>query len=61
MSPTPIADPEGVDERRAAIGLDSLAEAIARHRAGSTDEPKPADFAKRRAEREAWARKTGWR
>jgi hypothetical protein len=61
MSPTLIEDPEGVDERRAAVGLDSMAEATARHRAGSADEPKPADFAKRRAEMEAWARKTGWR
>jgi hypothetical protein len=61
MSPTPIEDPERVDDRRATVGLGPLAEATARHRAGSADEPKPADFAKRRAEMEAWARKTGWR
>ncbi len=61
MSPTPIEDPEGVDERRAAVGLDPVAKATARHRAGSADEPKRADLAERRAEMDAWARKTGWR
>ncbi len=61
MSPTPIEDPEGVDARRAAVGLDPIGEAAARHRADSADEPKPADSAERRAKMDAWARKTGWR
>jgi hypothetical protein len=61
MSPAPIEDPDEVDERRAVVGLGPLAEATGRHRAGSADEPKPRDFAERRAEMDAWARKTGWR
>jgi hypothetical protein len=53
MSPTPIEDPEGVDARRAAVGLDPIGEAAARHRADSADEPKPADSAERRAKMDA--------
>lgn len=61
MSPTPIEDPERVDERRTAVGLGPLAEAIARHRAESADERKPANLADRKGEMDVWARKTGWR
>lgn len=61
MSPNPIDEPEGVDERRAAIGLGSMAEATERHRRSSAAEYRPADLTKRRHEMDAWARKVGWR
>ena len=61
LSPEPIEDAEGVDVRRAAVGLPPLAEAIGKARQGAGDEPIPADRAARQAEKEAWARKVGWR
>ena len=61
MSPTPIEEPDQVDDRRAAVGLGPLAETIARHRAEVAEEQKPKDLGARRLEMEAWARKTGWR
>ena len=61
MSPLPIEDPEGVDERRAAIGLPPLSEQIARIRRDSASEPKPANLAERRREAHEWAVRTGWR
>jgi hypothetical protein len=59
MNPLPIADPDGVDARRAAVGLPPLAEAIARHRTQA--EGPPADYARHRAGAEAFAREVGWR
>ncbi len=59
MSPQPIEDPDGVDARRAAVGLPPLAETTARHRAG--DSPRPPDLAQRRRDYEAWLKKVGWR
>lgn len=63
MSPRPIADPAGVDERRAAVGLPSLAEATARHRlqAEKEKQPKPASYAERQRGMDEWARSVGWR
>ncbi len=61
LSPLPIKGAEGVDARRAAIGLPPLAEAIREHRARNAGEPPPADAAKRRREAEEWAIRTGWR
>jgi hypothetical protein len=61
MSPLPIEDPEHVDERRAAVGLSPLQDATARHRAEIGPEARPADFATREREKDAWARRTGWR
>lgn len=57
MSPLPIEEPEKVDERRSALGLPPLAEAIARHRRESGTEPPRQD----RRERALWLVKTGWR
>ena len=59
MNPLPIADPDGVDERRAAVGLPPLARAIARHRAEA--QGPPADHTRHQAEAEAFAREVGWR
>lgn len=63
MSPLPIEDPEGVDERRRAVGLNTLAERQAemRARAALEGQGPPADFAARRAEGERWAKEAGWR
>jgi hypothetical protein len=63
LSPAPIADPQGVDERRASVGLPPLAEAVAqmRARAAAEGETAPDDLAKRRAEFDAWTARVGWR
>jgi len=64
LSPWPsVEDPEGVDERRAAVGLGPLAANTARMRAAvaAEGEGPPADPAARRREAEAWARRVGWR
>ena len=59
MNPKPIEDPDKVDRYRTEVGLPPLAQAIAWHRAQG--EPRPADWAKRQAEAEAFAREVGWR
>jgi hypothetical protein len=56
----PVADPEEVDVRRAAVGLGPLAERVREMRAAMKDEPPPADLAARRREMAAWARSVGW-
>ena len=56
----PVEDPDGLDARRAGVGLPSLAEASARHQATVTEQ-RPVDLAERRREAEAWARRVGWR
>lgn len=63
LSPAPIRDPAGVDERRASVGLPPMAETIAHMRAGAAAEREaaPADLQQRRADFEAWARRVGWR
>lgn len=60
MSPLPIEAPDGVDARRAAIGLPPLAETTAMHRRNAGPETKPADLARRKQEAHAWAVRTGW-
>ncbi|HEX4954216.1 MAG TPA: DUF6624 domain-containing protein [Thermoanaerobaculia bacterium] len=64
MSPWPeIEEPEAVDERRAAVGLPPLAEAIASHcaRAAASGALVPADLAARRREMDEWSLRVGWR
>ncbi len=63
LSPSPISEPDGVDERRASVGLPPMAETIAQMRADAAAEGEtaPADKAQRRADFEAWARRVGWR
>lgn len=63
LSPLPIEDPAGVDERRRALGLRPLDEEIAAKRdaAGRDGERPPADSAARQRERDAWLREVGWR
>ena len=61
MSPLPIEDPDGVDARRATIGLPPLAETTRNHRLQSEREPRTADHEARRKEMRDWAVKVGWR
>lgn len=55
--PHPIEEPEGVEERRRAVGLDSLAERLAR----TPRMPPPADRAVYQRGYEQWLRDVGWR
>jgi hypothetical protein len=63
LAPLPIEDPDGVDRRRAAVGLPPLALDLAsRRRAMATGlERPPADWEARQREIEAWCREVGWR
>jgi hypothetical protein len=62
LTPLPIEDREGVDERRRRLGLPPMAESVARHRAGLEARDRPlGDSAARRRESESWARRVGWR
>ncbi len=63
LSPAPIHDPEGVDARRASLGLPPLGETIAamRARAAAEGETAPQDLAARKAAFAAFLARTGWR
>ena len=63
LTPGPVEDPERVDERRRAVGLGPLAEAVAeaRRKAAAAGEAPPRDLARRRDEERVWARRVGWR
>ena len=50
-------DPEGLDERRRAVGLEPMADRLAR----AEPEPLPADRERLEREYEAWLRRVGWR
>ncbi len=59
--PTPceIEEPEKLDERRQAVGLESLAEQL--NQAGWSEPPAPETRARREHEYQQWLRKVGWR
>jgi hypothetical protein len=57
LHPHPIEDPDGVEERRRAVGLDSLADRLAR----AERVPPPADRAEHQRGYERWLREVGWR
>ena len=63
MSPNPIADPETVDERRAEMGLEPLADAVRRmrQRVGGEGQRPPESYEARQREIDAWCREVGWR
>ena len=63
LEPWQIEDPEGVDGRRALVGLPSLQEQAAsvREAAEAEGDVAPADPDQRRAEADVWARSVGWR
>lgn len=55
--PYPIEDPDHVDERRRAVGLEPLADRLAR----AEQEPVPKDRDRFEREYQAWLRCVGWR
>jgi hypothetical protein len=57
--PYEIEEPEKVDERRRAVGLESLAERLSR--AEWSEPPAPETRARREREYQQWLRKVGWR
>ena len=59
MSPWTIEDPEGVDERRAMVGLPPLAERIAQARQQARGAVPP-DYHRRQSEMLAWSKSVGW-
>jgi hypothetical protein len=59
MSPWTLDDPDGVEARRAAVGLPPLAERVAQARLQARGSVPP-DHARRQAEMEAWSRSVGW-
>ena len=63
LSPLPIEDPSGLDERRRALGLGPLEdELLARRRAmAQSPERPPVDWFARQRDMEAWLRAVGWR
>ena len=63
LSPAPIFDPDGVDDRRASVGLPPLAAATAemRERAAAEGQTPPVDHAARKAAFAAFLTRTGWR
>ncbi len=59
--PYPIADPEHVNERRRAVGLNTLEERTREMRAGMQPEPDPAARAEYERKFQEWLRQVGWR
>jgi hypothetical protein len=57
MQPHPIEDPERVDERRRAVGLEPLAEILAR----AKPQPLPADRERFERDYQKWLVEVGWR
>lgn len=62
LSPWTLDDPEGVDERRARLGLEPLGEQTRRirERAEAEGERPPVDWEAYRSQRLVWARRVGW-
>lgn len=63
LSPLPIEEPNGVDDRRRTLGLAPLEEDLAeRRRAMAEDRERPPhDWPARQREMEDWRRAVGWR
>ena len=63
LSPLPVEDPSGVDERRRTIGLGPLDAAVRAQRqaAAAEGEPPPQDWQARRRGTESWLREVGRR
>lgn len=64
MSPNEIFEPEKIDERRSAVGLETpYSEYIKAHNEAvrKSNEKPPGNLDERRRAFEEWARKTGWR
>jgi hypothetical protein len=61
LSPCPIADPDHVNERRLAIGLNTIEERTRELNADQQPEPNPQARAEYERKHEEWLRKVGWR
>jgi len=63
MSPLPIEDAPSLEQRRAQLGLEPLAQAMSRHRlnAKESGELPPSDRTRYLAEQQAWLKRVGWR
>ncbi|HEY1905678.1 MAG TPA: lysophospholipid acyltransferase family protein [Myxococcaceae bacterium] len=63
LSPGAMEAPEGLDARRAALGLPPMAEALEAANRGPREpgDVPPGDLAARRVAFETWARRVGWR
>ena len=63
LSPGAVEAPEGLDARRAALGLPPMAEALEAANRGPREpgDVRPGDLAARREAFEVWARRVGWR
>lgn len=62
MSPNEVDDPQRVNERRHALGLNSLEEQVLvmRTRVAAESQTAPLDYASRQREQECWRRRVGW-
>jgi hypothetical protein len=60
-APWTIADPEGVNQRRADLGLDTIEERTAFFRRETPPNARPKDVKEYYLGFEAWLRKAGWR
>jgi hypothetical protein len=58
-----VEAPDGLDARRAALGLPPMAEALEAANRGPREpgDVRPGDLAARREAFEVWARRVGWR
>ncbi len=63
LSPLAVEDRDGVDERRADVGLPALADDVARHRSEAMAEGSrpPTDRRSKARDYQIWLRRTGWR
>jgi hypothetical protein len=61
LRPYQIADPEHVNERRGAVGLNTLEERTRELRAGQQPEPNPEAHVEYERKYQEWLRKVGWR
>ncbi len=61
LSPRPIEDHDGVDQRRKYVGLEPLEAATERIRTGDAAAFRPKDLAEHRKRMEDWAHQVGWR
>ena len=59
--PQPIADPEHVNERRLAIGMNTIEERTRELQAEYQPEYDPVRYAESRREQNEWLKKVGWR
>ncbi len=63
MSPWPVEDPSGLNERRAVIGLDSIEERTRTMRENAESEPErsASDRAEHKRKYHEWLQRVGWR